>query len=386
MSQIRTCDHNSKNYVYVGSYTGFKPGDLGWVGSTQPGKGILFFLFDNSEGKLIPTGKVIQQDSPTWLEVHPNQRFLIATHELSHHSGFISGAGFVTSYKIMKDGNLMKINTQSTAGLGNTCATFDRTGRFLFVTCYWEGGVSVLPFDPETGIIGELTAHVEYEGSGSVPLRQTMSHPHGVFGDPGGNLVFVMDLGTDMIHQHILNQKTGELTLKNCVELDRGSGPRGLKFHPSINVAYVNCELNGSIVVCTMDHHDGLIPIQTVHGYPDGYSARDKPENLGKSDYWGAEGCLSVDGSYYYYICRVHQSIAVFAIDPINGKLNFSNRFPLTANSNARNLTIDPNGNYLLVASQDADCVECFRINPVDGALELTHTEFAPCAADVAII
>jgi hypothetical protein len=31
---------------------------------------------------------------------------------------------------------------------GNTCASFDRTGRWLLVTRYWESGISVLPWDP----------------------------------------------------------------------------------------------------------------------------------------------------------------------------------------------------------------------------------------------
>ena len=69
-----------------------------------------------------------------------------------------------------------------------------------------------------------------------------------------------------------------------------------------------------------------------------------------------------------------------------DGKLTFSSRHALTANSNARNLTLDPSGKFLLVASQDADCVECFRIYPGTGALDLAHTQHAPCAADVAVI
>lgn len=81
----------------------------------------------------------------------PHPRYLVATHELSHHTGVSQGVGFVTSYSISPaDGALIAINTQSTGGRGNTCATFDRTGRHLLVTRYWEGGVSVLPFDPGT--------------------------------------------------------------------------------------------------------------------------------------------------------------------------------------------------------------------------------------------
>ncbi|MFC1764351.1 lactonase family protein [Planctomycetota bacterium] len=375
----------SQQYAFVGCYTGYEPGQLGWVGSKQPGEGILSFSFDSADGSLSPTGKITKQDSPSWLEIHPNGRFLVATHELSHHTGVPEGVGFLTSYKIQPDGVLEKVCTQSTGGRGNTCVTFDRTGRFLLVTRYWEGGITVLPFNPDTGEIGELTAKPDHTGAGPHPLRQSAPHPHGVDGDPRTNLVYAMDLGTDKVHQYILDTETGTLTPHGEVKFAPGSGPRGINFHPSLPVAYVNSELDGTVTVCTVDDK-GLTPVQTLCCYPEDFDGRDHPENLGKADLWGAEACFSADASYYYYVCRVHQSIAVYTVGPDDGKLIYSSRCALAANSNARNLTRDPSGKYLLVASQDADCVECFRIDPETGALELVHTQHAPCATDVAVI
>ena len=376
----------SKKHLFAGSYTGYEPGQLSWVGSKQPGEGILLFTFDSSNGALNPTGQVIKQDSPTWLEIHPNKHFLIATHELSAHTGIPAGVGYVSSYKILKDGGLKKICTQSTNGRGNTCATFDRTGRYLLVTRYWEGGISILPFNPDTGIIGEITVKLDYTGAGTTPLRQTMSHPHAIHGDPQTNMVYVMDLGVDKIHQHLLDITTGRLISKEDVKLTPGCGPRGINFHPSQRIAYINCELNGSTIICSIDDEKGLIPIQTVHCYPENFSAQNNPLNLGKADFWGAEACLSANGLYYYYICRVHQSIAVFTVGSTNGNLVLSSRCKLAANSNARNLTLDPSGKYLLVASQDADCIESFQIHPKTGALKLVFRGYAPCAADIAIL
>ncbi|MEN8691887.1 MAG: beta-propeller fold lactonase family protein, partial [Desulfobacterales bacterium] len=174
---------------------------------------MLSFSFNGEDGSLTPIGKITKQDSPTWLEIHPSKRFLVATHELSHHTGVPEGTGFVTSYKILPDGGLEKINTQSTGGRGNTCATFDRTGRFLLVTRYWEGGITVLQFDPDTGEIGELTAKPDHPGVGPHPLRQSSSHPHGIHGDPKTDMVYAMDLGTDKVCQYILDTETGKLTL-----------------------------------------------------------------------------------------------------------------------------------------------------------------------------
>lgn len=374
-----------QHFAYVGCYSGFEPGQFGWVGSQNPGEGILSFSFDPQNGALSPIGKVVKQDCPTWLELHPNQRFLIATHELSHHSGTPAGVGFVTSYEIQSDGELKKICTQSTGGHGNTCATFDRTGEFLLVTRYWDGGISVLPFDPTNGMIGEATSRPNHCGTGPNPIRQSSPHPHGIHGDPKTNLVYAMDLGTDRICQYMLDLKTGELALHSEIKLADGCGPRGINFNRSLRVAYVNCELDGTVVVCDVDDEVGLTPIQTVACYPDGFDGLDHPENLGMSRFWGAEGCLSGDGAFYYYICRIHQSVAVFSVSSENGTLNFSSRHSLANNANARNLTLDPSGDYLLVASQDADSVECFRINSATGALELVHTHNAPSAADIAV-
>ncbi len=378
-------ESGEKRYAYVGSYTGYEPGQLPWVGSKQPGEGISCFLFNPSDGSLTPTGKLIEQGSPTWLEVRPNGQFLVATHELSHHTGVAEGVGFVTSYKILPNGELEKVATQSTGGRGNTSATFDRTGRFLLVTRYWESGISVLPFNPDTGEIGEVTASPVHTGSGPDPIRQSVPHPHGFMGDPQTDLVYATDLGTDKVHQYLLDTGTGTLSPQGDVNLSPGSGPRGLKFHPSLRVAYVNCELNGTVVVCSIDDEKGLQPIQTEFCYPEDFVARGHPENLGRGEFWGAEGCLSADGAYYYYICRVHQSIAVYKTGP-DGTLTFSSRTALADGSNARNLTIDPSGQYILVASQDANRVECFRIDPTSGALRLAHSQQAPCAADVAVI
>ena len=199
------------NTLSLGVILDLRRGSLAGSDQSNPEKESSPSSFNSADGSLSPTGKVTKQDSPTWLEIHPNRCFLVATHELSHHTGVPAGVGFVTSYQLQPDGALEKVCTQSTGGRGNTCATFDRTGRFLLVTRYWEGGISVLPFDPDTGAIGKVTAAPDHKGAGPHPLRQSAPHPHGVHGDPRTNLVYAMDLGTDKVHQYILDIATGTL-------------------------------------------------------------------------------------------------------------------------------------------------------------------------------
>lgn len=376
----------ARHHVYAGCYTGYEPGQLGWVGSTQPGEGITRFSFDTEDGTLTPTGEVTRQDSPSWLEVSPDGRFLVAPHDMTPTLGVPEGVGFVTAYRIGANGSLEAVSTARTGGHGNTCVAFDRTGRFLLLTRYWDGGITVVPFDPETGAIGEITAAPNHDGHGPNPLRQATPHPHGIQGDPRTDLVYVADLGTDRVHQYRLDTATGALEPHDEVRLAEGSGPRGMTFHPALRVAYVNCELDGTVVVCDIDDERGLLPVQTLRCYSEGFSGRGHPQNHGKSDLWGAEGCLSADGGLYFYICRVEQSIAVFRVSPEDGRLSPINRASLVDHSNARNLALAPGGNHLLVASQDADCIEVLRIDHRSGTLERVGTQPAPCPTDVAVI
>ena len=107
------------------------------------------------------------QDSPTWLEVDPTSQYLVAVHEYGKEAPAMEG--LLTSYKINQEtGALTKVCSQQTHGRGNTAVTFDRTGKFLLTTRYWEGGVTVLPFDPTDGTIGAATATPMHEGTGAV--------------------------------------------------------------------------------------------------------------------------------------------------------------------------------------------------------------------------
>jgi 6-phosphogluconolactonase len=225
-------------HAYVGCYTGFtEQGVLGWVGTANAGTGITRFLLTESTGKLTPTGEVVAQDSPAWLEVDPTGEFLVATHELSHHTGVPLGVGYVTSYRINRaSGALTKVCTAPTGGHGNTCCAFDRTGKFLLVTRYWESGVSVLRWSPD-GQIGEVVCSPQHTGHGPHPLRQSVPHPHGIHGDPHTDLVYAMDLGTDKVVQYKLNTDSGELQPLSEVFLGHESGPRGIVFHRKLRKA-----------------------------------------------------------------------------------------------------------------------------------------------------
>merc|ERR1740117_717936 len=188
-----------------------------------------------------------------------------------------------------------------------------------------------------------------------------------------------MDLGTDQVYQFFLDVDTGKLAPALPPTVAR---PRGMVFHPSKPICYVTCELSGSVVVCRVTEQ-GLEVAQEAKAYPDGFTCEGQAANLGKASFWGSEATCTT--SHLYYICRVHQSLAIFTIFT-DGSLELTGRAALHSDSNARNLTLS--GRHILVASQDASAVEVFALAgaPEGSSLERTCSEHSPCATDVAIV
>jgi 6-phosphogluconolactonase len=159
----------------------------------------------------------------------------------------------------------------------------------------WESGVSVLPWNAADGTIGDVCDAPQHIGQGPHPLRQSIPHPHGIHGDHLTDIIYAMDLGNDNVVQYTLDTETGKLSHLSDVHMGEESGPRGIVFHPSLRIAYVNCELGGTVVACAIDDTAGLSPKQTVKVYPADFVGDDHPDNFGKASFWTAEAVLSKD-------------------------------------------------------------------------------------------
>ena len=83
----------------------------------------------------------------------------------------------------------------------------------------------------------------------------------------------------------------------------------------------------------------------------------------------GAAIKISPDGRFLYASNRLETNeISVYAIDPDNGKLIFTQR-ETTDGKNPRDFAIDPTGKFLLVANQDSDIIYVYRIDAASGRL-----------------
>jgi len=126
--------------LYVGTYTNNAAGS----------KGIYAWRFDAAANAVTSLGLAAETDSPSWVVVHPNKRFLYAANELPPpEAGGPTGA--VTTFSIdAASGKLTQIGRVKTNGLSPAHMLVDPTGKWAIVGNYGNGpgseGTSVAVF------------------------------------------------------------------------------------------------------------------------------------------------------------------------------------------------------------------------------------------------
>src|SRR5215471_16527673 len=66
--------------MFIGTYT------------EEPSKGIYAFRFEPTTGQAKPIGLVAETENPSFIAIHPNQRFLYAANEISTYAGEPTGS------------------------------------------------------------------------------------------------------------------------------------------------------------------------------------------------------------------------------------------------------------------------------------------------------
>jgi len=331
--------------VYFGTYTS------GGDGS----KGIYRSVLDTDTGKLSSPVIAAEAKNPSFVEIHPNGKFLYAVSE----SG---GAGTVSAYAIdPATKNLKLLNSQPSGGSGPCHVNIDHAGKNVLVANYGSGSASVIPIKSD-GMLAEPTGFVQHEGSSVNPQRQKGPHAHSVNISPNDRFAFVADLGLDKVMIYKLDVEKGTITANDpaFAKVKPGAGPRHFAFSIDGKFAYVINEMGGTITAFSYEPASGtLTEIQTISTLPDDFSGRNSC----------AEVRVHPSDRFLYGSNRGHDSIAVYRINPTNGKLTFVEH-EKTDIRTPRNFNIDPTGKFCLVANQGSDSVVVFKINQKTGVLE----------------
>ena len=333
--------------VYFGTYTG----------GENSSKGICRSVLTLETGKLSDPVLSAEARNPSFLEIHPNGKFLYAVSEAG-------GAGSVSAYTIVTDtGKLKLLNKQPSSGAGPCHVSIDHMWKNLLVANYGGGSASVIPIKSD-GKLGKPTGFVQHTGSSVNPRRQKGPHAHSINVSPDNRFAFVADLGIDKIMIYKLDIEEGTIVANSppFAKVKPGAGPRHFTFHPNGKYAYVINELDCTVTAFVYESVSGALKdIQTITTLPNGFN--------------GSNACAEIrvhpSGKFLYGSNRGHDSIVVYRVDLTDGKLTYVEHETADIKT-PRNFNIDPTGKFCLVANQGKGSVVVFRINKETGALEPT--------------
>jgi len=308
----------------------------GYATAAQPG--IHAFLFDEASGALSTLGSYTGIANPSFLVVHPNQRWLYAVSEL----GKVSDGKFGEVWSFRFEHEPFKIentNHQTSNGDWPCHLRIDATGKWIVATNYGTGNLAVYPIH-EDGSLGEMTDFVQHQGSGPNKKRQEGPHAHSSIFSPDNRFLIVADLGIDQLIIYGFDATEGKLLPHSSVQSQPGAGPRHLTFHPNGQWFYVANELNSTVSLYEYDAAIGKpTGMQNIPTIP-----IDSVENI------VADIHLTDAGKRLYVSNRGHNSIAIYNIND-NGTMTLAS-IPACGGNWPRNFALAPNEQFMLVANQ----------------------------------
>jgi 6-phosphogluconolactonase len=345
----------TSHLVLLGTYT--RPSPTGNVS-----KGIYAVRLDSETGALGEPALAAETANPTWLTLSRGKKFLYAAHASKTQAiGFAFDAATARLTPL-------PISPQEPASSSCHLAV-DVTGRMLLAANYGDGYVTSAPIRPD-GTLGP-PAHIQHTGRSVNPKRQDKPHVHSVTISPDNRHVIVCDLGLDKIFSYALDLATAKLSpsASPFVAVAPGSGPRHFAFGADGRHGYGIDEMGGTISVYDYDAAcGGLSLTQTISTLP--------PDFTGEK--WNAEVRVHPNGHFVYGSSRTHDSLAVFSVAPVTGRLTLIEIVP-SGGKTPRNFALSPDGRWLLCAHQDSDNLTVFRVDLTTGRLTRTpHSAKVP--------
>ncbi|OQP57020.1 3-carboxymuconate cyclase [Niastella vici] len=327
-------------YLLIGTYTKGKS------------EGLYVYKMNTETGDVVAISKATAAN-PSYLDVSPDEKFVYAVNEDANDKGSVSVFAFDKS-----NGALKYIDKQTSGGDHPCYVAVNKTGKWVAVANYTGGSFSTLPI-MANGTLGTPTT-IQHTGSSINKERQEKPHVHSTVFSPDDKYIFVPDLGIDKVMIYSFNAGSGkpEPAKQPFVKATEGYGPRHFTFHPNGKLAYLVEEMGGA--VAAYKYKDGKLTfIQHISAYPADFTGKK----------WSADIHISPDGKFLYASNRTPaNTIAIFSIDSKSGKLKALG-YESTKGDVPRNFTIDPTGNFLLVANQETDNIVIFKRNKETGLL-----------------
>src|ERR1700722_14308699 len=286
-------------FVYIGTQ------------SEAPGAGISVARFDSETGILSEPRLAVAADGPSYFAVSGDGQHLYSTN--------YTGAGGVSAYAIDREsGGLKLLNRIEGGHFGTSHVSLDGSGKWLLAANFDHGQVAVFPVFGD-GSLGAACSLDRHTGSSINPVRQKGTYPHCVLVDPSDRFALVPDLGLDKFFVYRFDESSGKLTANEpgFAAIEPGSGPRHFRFSPNGKWVYLLNEMGSRIDAFSWERDTGrLFRLQSISMLPGVFQG----ENT------AAEIVIGRDGRFLYASNRGDDSIVVYAIDQVTGRLTVVQR------------------------------------------------------------
>lgn len=332
-----------KKYVaYVGSYT------------QESSNGIHIYDCDVTKGR-ITERKEIKVDNPSYITFSANKEFLYA----------ICDQG-VSSYAVLEDGDLELMNVVSTNGMRGCHITVTSDNKFLIVSGYHDGKLTVLHINQD-GSVGVIADEVFHKGIGSVAERNFRPHVSYSTFTPDEELLCVCDLGLDQIKLYEFNHSTGKLKLYDIIRSQQESAPRKIIFSKDGKFAYVVCELKNYIDVYSYDKTSDKNRFEHVQNI---FTVRrDHKTNSAATDI-----ILSHSGDALLCSNAGDNTLTIYSVDKKSGKLSSLNSLPVSGDY-PKYVKLFPDDKHVMSMNNEGNSITIFTVNYERGLIVMNGPE-----------
>jgi 6-phosphogluconolactonase len=352
---------NSVNF-FVGSYTQVADHVKGACG-----KGIYSCELNLIDGSVELKHMASGLDNPAYLAIDEAQEKLLVVSEN------FNSLSSVHSYQLLPNQQLLPVHALGTHGVANCHLSLHK--EYLFSAAYGSGNLDVYRLND--GLLSH-EALLSYQGSGPNLERQEMAHAHQALASPDGRWLYVCDLGSDRVWCHDLQQTLGgddASGIGHGIPMPAGSGPRHLVFHPHAPFVYVVCELNAQVQVCQYEADTGVLTVlESIDSLPASFSGKPSAAALK----------MHPTGKALYVSNRQHNSFSTFSVGE-DGRLSPIACLP-SEGAEPRDLSVDPTGQFLLLANQDSNTIVVYRLDPQSGSPSTVPVYSFACDTPVCIV
>ena len=252
----------------------------------------------------------------------------------------------------MRDASLVEIDR--VPSFGSFPCFVECDNGHVYSANYGSGDLVCYEIQPD-GTFGPNTWHLTLSGDGP-HARQDSSHPHCAVLGPDDSRLYVCDLGADelLVFNNEGRSEVRQLNLDQVVQMEPGSGPRHLVFHPTDPVLFIVCELSNTLEVLIADSHSNrLIRHQSVSVF----SKAPSTANL------AAAIRVHSSGERVYVSNRGDDSLSTFRYDKSSKRCELIETTPC-GGSDPRDFVLDPSGSWILVANQSSNTISRLELDP----------------------